>query len=56
MPELTPERKWADSTTGKAGFMVITLTPIYRVVKISFKMSHDLHEKELVHVADAEEI
>ena len=35
MQEVTPERKWADSTTGKGGFMVITLTPIYPVVYIS---------------------
>ena len=32
MQEVTPERKWAGSITGKDGFMVITLTSIYPVV------------------------
>ena len=29
MQEVTPERKWAGSITGKGGLMVITLTLIY---------------------------
>ena len=51
MQEVTPERKSGDSTTGKGGFMVITLTPIYPVVLISLNLLPEFPNKSLMFMA-----